>query len=102
MLVIKRGGCGFNDKLANIPTFVPDGSSSLQLVIVLSYPEDFDSDNLIRPLLDQEQKLTGNYVSHCAPRYMFFFGCFMCSSEIIPADFLDPDKFFLDEADKTS
>jgi hypothetical protein len=38
IIVIERGGCSFSAKLHNIPAFPPD-SQSLQLVIVVSYPE---------------------------------------------------------------
>jgi hypothetical protein len=38
ILVIPRGGCSFSQKLRNIPAYPPD-ASSLQLVIVVSYPE---------------------------------------------------------------
>ena len=61
ILVIKRGGCSFNEKLANIPSFAPSGDG-LQLVIVVSVPEEGVTnrpDGLIRPLLDQAQ-LTPN------------------------------------------
>jgi hypothetical protein len=67
VIVVRRGGCSFSQKLANIPAF-PPGPGSLQLVIVVNYgdnngdvPEssqgsDTDSENqLIRPLLDERQ-----------------------------------------------
>jgi hypothetical protein len=38
VIVIPRGGCSFSTKLQNIPPFPPK-PSSLQLVIVVSYPE---------------------------------------------------------------
>lgn len=41
VIVVKRGGCSFSQKLGNIPSFNPS-SSSLQLVIVVSYKEDDD------------------------------------------------------------
>lgn len=69
VIVMKRGGCSFSQKLKNIPAFRPT-DSSLQLVIVVSYdgensPEssataepiqvqDLES-GLIRPLLDETQ-----------------------------------------------
>ena len=64
VLVIKRGECSFNQKLARISSFVPS-SESLQLVIILSVPEAKGDeemsrpqgrDGLIRPLLDEAQK----------------------------------------------
>jgi hypothetical protein len=38
IVVIPRGGCSFSAKLRNIPAF-PPSSSSLQMVVVVSYPE---------------------------------------------------------------
>lgn len=38
IVVIPRGGCSFSVKLRNIPAYAPHGSS-LQLVVVVSYPE---------------------------------------------------------------
>lgn len=59
ILVIRRGECSFNDKLANIPVFTPN-KDSLQLVIVVSAPETRDpaglGEQLIRPLLDERQR----------------------------------------------
>ena len=60
ILVIKRGDCSFNDKLANIPSFTPGaaGEKGLLLVVVLSDREagaDRSRGELIRPLLDQVQ-----------------------------------------------
>ena len=64
IIVMKRGGCSFAEKLANIPAFAPiDGS--LQLVIVVSYKFDGDEEDddgeqrLIRPLVDANP-LTGS------------------------------------------
>ncbi|KXT08953.1 hypothetical protein AC579_10313 [Pseudocercospora musae] len=56
ILILRRGSCSFNDKLANIPAFAPH-PDSLQLVIVISGPEEAGSQEgtLIRPLLDQIQ-----------------------------------------------
>lgn len=62
ILIIRRGGCSFNDKLSNIPAFTPS-KDGLQLVVVLSPPETQKaqgeagfSEQLIRPLLDERQK----------------------------------------------
>ncbi|KAI9692568.1 MAG: alpha mannosidase-like protein [Bathelium mastoideum] len=74
VLVIKRGRCSFSDKLRNIPAFAPS-PTSLQLVIVVSYPEHQDNGGggssmmedeevvvedgragLVRPLLEQMQR----------------------------------------------
>ncbi|EAW10889.1 glycoside hydrolase family 47 protein [Aspergillus clavatus NRRL 1] len=76
VLVIKRGGCSFSQKLRNIAAY-PPSRSALKLVIVVDYevqaPEDnsaFESPSaalaalraepfLIRPLLDEPQMITG-------------------------------------------
>jgi hypothetical protein len=56
ILVIRRGECSFNDKLANIPAFTPT-KEGLQLVVVLSAPEAHaHGEQLIRPLLDERQR----------------------------------------------
>jgi len=64
ILVIRRGECSFNDKLANIPAFTP-GREGLQLVVVVSDESGGSGDGssgsaasepLIRPLLDERQK----------------------------------------------
>jgi len=58
ILVIRRGECSFNEKLANIPAFTP-GREGLQLVVVVSTPESGSGnggEHLIRPLLDERQK----------------------------------------------
>ncbi len=44
VIVIPRGECSFSSKLRNIPTFPPD-SSSLQLVVIVSSPEDEDPED---------------------------------------------------------
>lgn len=54
ILVLKRGGCSFSDKLAKIPSF-PPSSKGLQLVIVVSFPEHEDGGGSVRPLLDEKQ-----------------------------------------------
>jgi hypothetical protein len=55
ILIVMRGGCSFNDKLANIPAF-PPGPDTLQLVIVVSaFDEGKQEHGLIRPLLDKLQ-----------------------------------------------
>ncbi|KAL6243509.1 hypothetical protein RBB50_009502 [Rhinocladiella similis] len=82
ILVVKRGGCNFSRKLANIPTFTPS-AQSLQLVIVVSYGSDRiseddevvggggggggdfnDEENLIRPHLDQPQRTPAGLPRH--------------------------------------
>lgn len=63
ILVIKRGGCSFSRKLANIPTYIP-GPGSLQLVVVVSYgnEEGLPDELLVRPLLDEQQFTSGGLV----------------------------------------
>lgn len=59
IIVLQRGGCSFNEKLANIPAFAP-AEGSLQLVVLVSYGFEGGTDNaelrdqnrLIRPLVD--------------------------------------------------
>lgn len=57
ILVMKRGGCSFGQKLQNIPTF-PPSKDSLQLVIVVSYDDaeaGLPPGWLVRPLLEKRQ-----------------------------------------------
>lgn len=78
VIVMKRGGCSFSQKLKNIPAF-RSTDSSLQLVIVVSYdgeggsetgtpqnpkPVEYSESGLIRPLLDETQVTAGGI-----PRY---------------------------------
>lgn len=67
VMVMRRGGCSFGEKLANIPAFVP-GSRSLQLVVVVSDEDEVEFDyksytdaaggrgHMIRPLLEESQR----------------------------------------------
>lgn len=57
ILIIQRGECSFNDKLANIPAYAP-APEALQLVVVVSPPSP---DELIRPLLDERQKTPAGF-----------------------------------------
>lgn len=57
VIVIKRGGCSFTEKLQNIPIYLPS-ESSLQLVVVVSEEEEdpnLPPGYLIRPLLEMTQ-----------------------------------------------
>jgi hypothetical protein len=75
VLVVRRGGCSFSQKLTNIPSFAPS-SRALQLVVIVSFPEhdaaDYDmrresrgdpesstrsspDESMIQPLLDKMQ-----------------------------------------------
>ena len=67
IIVIKRGGCSFVEKLENIPSFAPS-RTSLQLVIVVSFEEGERNsraeDLLIRPLLDAVQVTSSGLPRH--------------------------------------
>lgn len=78
VLVIRRGGCSFSEKLANIPSFTPS-AQSLKLVVIVSSSSDDDLDEeakseypnswemeygLIRPLLDIEQRTPSGLLRH--------------------------------------
>ena len=65
VIVIKRGGCSFDEKLRNIPTFAPS-KSSLQLVIMVSYEDEpgLPSGWLIRPLLESPQTTASGLPRH--------------------------------------
>ncbi|KKK19842.1 ER glycosyl hydrolase (Edem) [Aspergillus rambellii] len=74
VLVVKRGGCNFSQKLRNIAAF-PPSRSSLNLVIVVSYEEELEplhgpnlapglagilsEPSLVRPQLDETQMTAG-------------------------------------------
>jgi hypothetical protein len=69
IILIRRGGCNFSAKLANIPAY-PPSLSSLQLVVVVSDEEDDGAEyrayarseagaGLVRPLLDEVQRTPG-------------------------------------------
>lgn len=78
VIVIPRGGCSFSTKLRNIPAFPPD-AQSLQVVIIVSYPE-YEGDagkhpklaqGLVQPLLDETQFMsTGLPRPHPIPLVM--------------------------------
>ncbi|RKF56028.1 ER degradation-enhancing alpha-mannosidase-like protein 1 [Golovinomyces cichoracearum] len=82
VIVIRRGGCSFSQKLSNIPSFAPT-SKSLQLVIIVSgeadeHGDEFDSiynengegtgwtknHQMIRPLLDKVQVTPSGLMRH--------------------------------------
>jgi len=60
VIAIPRGDCSFSAKLHNIPAY-PPATASLQLVIIISFPEQEDdshtdaSQALVQPLLDEIQ-----------------------------------------------
>lgn len=70
VIIMRRGGCTFLDKLTSIPSFTP-GAGALKLVIIIS--DDVDEEegtpeakgyNLIRPLLDRAQTTPSGLVRH--------------------------------------
>lgn len=68
IIVIKRGGCSFSDKMANIPSFSPS-SRGLKLVVIVSDDEDNELRDergfgLIRPLLEKAQVTPSGLVRH--------------------------------------
>ncbi|KAG9242944.1 glycosyl hydrolase family 47-domain-containing protein [Calycina marina] len=76
IIVMKRGGCTFSDKLANIPSFTPS-SQGLKLVIIVSGEGEGDDDGhqgfaaagsggrrLIRPLMDKAQVTPSGLLRH--------------------------------------
>lgn len=65
VIIIKRGGCSFDEKLRNIPIFAPS-KSSLQLVIVVSYEDEpgLPSGWLVRPLLESPQTTASGLPRH--------------------------------------
>ena len=74
VIVMRRGGCTFSEKLANIPSFTPS-LHSLRVVIIISDDEDEDEDGEetgregtghrpIRPLLDKAQVTPSGLLRH--------------------------------------
>ena len=61
VIVFKRGGCPFSQKLRSIPSF-PPSPSSLQLVIMFSDLREDHEGGLIRPLLDEMQTTPGGVI----------------------------------------
>ncbi|KAF2405033.1 hypothetical protein EJ06DRAFT_485501, partial [Trichodelitschia bisporula] len=59
ILVVRRGGCSFGDKLRNIPSFAPS-AQGLQVVVVVS--GDDGEEGLVQPLLDHVQRTPGGLV----------------------------------------
>lgn len=70
VIVMKRGGCSFSQKLRRISSFAPS-STSLQLVIMVSSTDDEANGGLIRPLLDEVQTTPSGIVRpHPIPMLM--------------------------------
>lgn len=66
VIIIRRGGCTFSEKLANVPSFTPT-SRSLKLVIVVSEEDtsgENGENNLFQPLLDKAQLTPGGLARH--------------------------------------
>ena len=65
IIVMKRGGCSFDEKLRNVPTFIPS-KGSLKLVIVVSYEDEpgLPLGHLIRPLLENTQITSSGLPRH--------------------------------------
>ncbi|KFZ03770.1 hypothetical protein V502_10674 [Pseudogymnoascus sp. VKM F-4520 (FW-2644)] len=67
VIVMRRGGCSFSEKLANVPAFHPT-ATGLQMVVMVS---DGEEDELIRPLLEVVQKTpAGMRRAHEVPMVM--------------------------------
>ncbi|KAL9051014.1 MAG: hypothetical protein Q9162_006279 [Coniocarpon cinnabarinum] len=60
VIIFKRGGCSFAEKLRSIPSFAPS-EKGLQLVVVFSDVRE-NAGGLIRPLLDQVQTTVSGVV----------------------------------------
>jgi hypothetical protein len=74
VLVVRRGGCSFSEKMKNIPSFAPS-PRALQLVVLVSFPQQDDVDaefqhdrnddgpiepqNVIQPFFDRIQSTPG-------------------------------------------
>ncbi|KAK6215951.1 Protein-lysine N-methyltransferase rrg1 [Pestalotiopsis sp. IQ-011] len=71
VIVMRRGGCSFSEKLANVPSYAPN-RNALQLVIVVSDDKNDNEDgeydvwstNFIRPLLDEAQRTPSGILRH--------------------------------------
>ncbi|KFY15628.1 hypothetical protein V491_05613, partial [Pseudogymnoascus sp. VKM F-3775] len=67
VIVMRRGGCSFSEKLENIPAFHPT-VRGLQMVVMVSDEEDYE---LTRPLLEVAQKTpAGMRRAHEVPMVM--------------------------------
>ncbi|KAI5864749.1 glycoside hydrolase family 47 protein [Durotheca rogersii] len=73
VIVMRRGGCSFSEKLANIPSFAPN-RNALQLVVIVSDEKDEEEEpedesgawsfNFIRPLLHEPQRTPAGIPRH--------------------------------------
>lgn len=72
IIVMKRGGCTFNEKVSNIPAFTPT-HRGFQLLIMVSNDENDEINDdgpstsdmkLIRPLLDEQQRTPAGLLRH--------------------------------------
>lgn len=70
VIVMRRGGCSFSEKLANVPSFAPSKKGFQFLVIVSEDKVGEDADgmetggSLIHPLLDQQQRTPSGLLRH--------------------------------------
>lgn len=78
IIVMRRGGCSFSEKLANVPSYTPS-PRGLKLVVIVSDPSDDDVHDqdqsaefgggdsgygLIRPLLNKDQRTPSGLLRH--------------------------------------
>ena len=54
VIVVRRGGCTFSEKLASVPSFYP-GPGALQLFVVVDDDEDDEGSGLVSPSLEEGQ-----------------------------------------------
>jgi hypothetical protein len=68
VIVMRRGGCTFSNKLTNIPSFTPSVRGFQFLIMVSNYEDDAMPDDngsrLIRPLLDEPQYTPSGLLRH--------------------------------------
>ena len=55
ILLLKRGGCSFAEKLAHVPAFDPHAPGGLRLAVVVSFEDRDHGDELTRPLIEFPQ-----------------------------------------------
>ena len=60
VLLLRRGGCSFAEKLENVPRFDPQRPGALRLVVVVSFEASDHGEELTRPLLEFAQRTRGD------------------------------------------